>query len=161
MITVITATFNAANTISEAMQSIRSQTYPNIEWIVIDGGSTDGTVQILTTNEDIVDYWSSEADSGIYDALNKGIDRAQGDWILFLGADDRLAKDDVIEKIFAQPKMGDEMLIYGDVRYENAIAPFLSNISVKTLFTTPCITRGLFTAGSYSMRDGGMTRASN
>ena len=144
MLTVVTATFNAAKTISDAMQSIRSQTYPNIEWIVIDGGSTDGTVEILKNNEDSIEYWSSESDSGIYDALNKGIEHARGDWILFLGADDRLARDDVIESIFAQRQIGDEVLIYGDVRYENAAKPFLSDISLKTLLHNTVHHQGAF-----------------
>ncbi len=144
MISVITASFNAAKTISDAMRSIRSQTYPNIEWIVMDGGSTDGTVELLDAGGDIIDYWASEADSGIYDALNKGVDRARGDWILFLGADDRLAKEDVIERIFARPRRGDEMLIYGDVQYENAAAPFPSNLSVKTFLHNTLHHQGAF-----------------
>ena len=144
MITVITATFNAVKTVSNAMQSIRSQSYPNIQWLVIDGGSTDGTVEILMDNEDIVDYWSSAADSGIYDALNKGVEHAHGDWILFLGADDRLAKDDIVETIFARRQIGDEVLIYGDIRYENAAKPFLSDISVKTLLHNTVHHQGAF-----------------
>lgn len=144
MISVITATFNAAKTISNAMQSIRSQSYANIEWLVIDGGSTDGTVEILKNSEDIVDYWSSEADSGIYEALNKGIEYAHGDWMLFLGADDRLAKDDIVATMFAQRQVGDEVLIYGDVQYENAAKPFLSDISVKTLLHNTVHHQGAF-----------------
>lgn len=144
MITVITATFNAAKTISNAMQSIRSQSYPNIEWLVIDGGSTDETVDILKNNEDTVDYWSSEADSGIYDALNKGVEHAHGDWILFLGADDRFAKEDVVATIFVQRQIGDEVLIYGDVQYELAAKPFLSSISLKTLLHNTVHHQGAF-----------------
>ncbi len=144
MITVITATFNAAKTLLNAMQSIRSQSYPNIECLVMDGGSTDGTVEILKNNEDIVDYWSSEADSGIYDALNKGVESARGDWILFLGADDRFAADEILETIFARRQIGDEVLIYGDVRYENAARPFMSEISTKTLLHNTVHHQGAF-----------------
>lgn len=144
VVTVITATLNAAKTISNTIKSIRLQSYPNIEWIVIDGGSTDGTVEILKDNEDIVDYWSSETDSGIYDALNKGIERAHGDWLLFLGADDRLAKDDIVATIFSRRQAGDEVLIYGDVQYENAAKPFLSDLSLKTLFYNTLHHQGAF-----------------
>lgn len=147
-ITVITATLNSATTIANTMLSIRLQSYPNIEWIVIDGGSTDGTVEILRDSEDTIDYWSSEADGGIYDAFNKGIEHARGEWLLFLGADDRLAKNDIVATIFAQRQLGDEVLIYGDVQYEDAAEPFLSVLSAKTLFHNTLHHQGAF----YSRR---------
>jgi glycosyltransferase involved in cell wall biosynthesis len=144
LITVITATLDAAKTISITIQSVRLQSYPNIEWIVIDGGSKDGTVEILKDNEDTIDYWASELDSGIYEALNKGIENAHGDWMLFLGADDRLAKEDIVATIFARRPVVDEVLIYGDVQYENAVKPVLSDISIKTLLHNTLHHQGAF-----------------
>ena len=88
LITVITSTFNAAKDFPAAIQSIREQNYQNIEYIVIDGASSDGTLDVLRANEDVIDYWVSEPDSGIYDAWNKGVQLSRGDWIAFLGADD-------------------------------------------------------------------------
>jgi len=88
LISVITATFNAARFLPDAIRSVRAQSYPNIEWIVIDGGSTDATVDLLKANEDVIDYWLSEPDRGIYSAWNKGLAQAKGEWICFLGADD-------------------------------------------------------------------------
>lgn len=88
LITIITATYNAAKHLSATIQSIREQTYSNIEYIVVDGESGDGTVDILKANEDVIDYWISEPDSGIYEAWNKGVRLSSGDWIVFLGADD-------------------------------------------------------------------------
>jgi glycosyltransferase involved in cell wall biosynthesis len=88
LVTIITATFNAAKYLYRTINSIRNLTYENIEWIILDGGSSDGTVELIRHNEDIVDYWSSQPDAGIYDAWNKGILLANGDWISFLGAGD-------------------------------------------------------------------------
>ena len=90
LITIITATYNAAGHLPNVCQSIREQTYGNVEWIVVDGASKDGTQDILRQNEDVIDYWISEPDKGIYDAWNKGLRLARGEWICFLGADDFL-----------------------------------------------------------------------
>ncbi len=101
LITIITSTYNAAGHLPDAIKSIREQTYGNIEWIVVDGASRDGTLDILRQNEDVIDYWMSEPDKGIYDAWNKGIRHATGEWILFLGADDYLWTQDVLQKMAA------------------------------------------------------------
>jgi glycosyltransferase involved in cell wall biosynthesis len=87
-ITVITAVFNGAKTLEETILSVINQTYNNVEYIIIDGGSTDGTLDIIKGYEHAIDYWVSEKDEGIYDAWNKGIRIASGQWIAFLGADD-------------------------------------------------------------------------
>jgi glycosyltransferase involved in cell wall biosynthesis len=88
LVTIITATFNAAAYLSKTIQSIRELTYKNIEWIVIDGNSTDQTVALIRENEDVISFWLSESDGGIYYAWNKGLVEAKGDWIAFLGAGD-------------------------------------------------------------------------
>jgi glycosyltransferase involved in cell wall biosynthesis len=101
LITIITSSYDAAEHLPNAIQSIREQTYGNIEWIIVDGASGDGTLDILRQNEDVIDYWVSEPDKGIYDAWNKGIRHATGDWILFLGADDYLWTQDVLQETAA------------------------------------------------------------
>ena len=88
-VSVITATFNAAKTLSTCLESVASQSYRDIEHIVIDGGSQDATLDILRRADGFRMRWSSEPDRGIYDAWNKGIAAATGEWIAFLGADDR------------------------------------------------------------------------
>lgn len=98
-VTVITSTYNAAHHLPAAAKSIREQTYSNLEWIVVDGGSTDGTVEILRENEDIIQHWISEADEGIYDAWNKALKLAQGEWVCFLGADDQLLPDAIASMV--------------------------------------------------------------
>ncbi len=98
-LSVITVSYNAAATIEQAILSVVGQTYPHIEYIIIDGESTDGTVDIILKYEDQIAYWVSEPDQGIYDAMNKGIQRATGDYIYFLGADDCLLQTGTIEQI--------------------------------------------------------------
>ena len=98
-ISIITVSYNAAATIERTILSVIRQTYPHMEYIVIDGGSTDGTVDIIRKYEDQIAYWVSEPDQGIYDAMNKGIRRATGDYIYFLGADDWLRDDQVMQEV--------------------------------------------------------------
>lgn len=93
LIAIITATYNAAEYLPSLARSIREQTYNNVEWIVVDGASKDGTLEVIRQNEDVIDRWISEPDRGIYDAWNKGLGLASGEWICFLGADDRLLPD--------------------------------------------------------------------
>lgn len=89
-ISIIIATFNADKHLQSCIDSIVSQKIEFIELIIIDGNSTDQTLAIINNNQDCIDYWVSEPDQGIYDAWNKGISIANGNWVMFLGADDRL-----------------------------------------------------------------------
>lgn len=89
-ISIIIATFNAAETLSDCLNGIRVQKKHDIELLIIDGGSSDSTGEIVSQNKDIVDFYISEPDKGLYHAWNKGISKARGEWILFLGADDFL-----------------------------------------------------------------------
>ncbi|WP_051179066.1 glycosyltransferase family 2 protein [Thermodesulfovibrio thiophilus] len=92
LITVITVVYNGAKYLEETILSVINQTYPNVEYIIIDGGSTDGTLDIIKKYEDYIDYWVSEKDKGIYDAMNKGIMCANGKWLLFVNIGDILLK---------------------------------------------------------------------
>jgi glycosyltransferase involved in cell wall biosynthesis len=90
-ITIVTATYNAASVLPGLLDSLREQTDRDFEWIVVDGASADGTLDLITSANDVVTKWVSEPDCGIYDAMNKAIRMAGGDYYLVCGADDRLA----------------------------------------------------------------------
>lgn len=90
LISIITSTYNSSATLERCIRSVRNQDYSNIEFIVVDGGSVDGTVEIIKKHSDVISAWISEPDSGIYEAWNKGILLSKGDWICFLGSDDEL-----------------------------------------------------------------------
>lgn len=92
-ISIVTVCYNSAGTIRRTLESVRAQHYKDLEYIVIDGGSTDGTVDILKEYEDVITDWSSEPDGGIYDAMNKGIKKSSGDLITFLNSDDWYEED--------------------------------------------------------------------
>jgi len=118
VITIITSTLNAASHLPWTIASVRGQTYGNIQWIVVDGASTDGTVELLRDNEDVVDTWISEPDDGIYDAWNKALKHVRGDWVQFLGAGDEFESPTVLEELApalaaARPRHD---LVYGKLR---------------------------------------------
>ena len=98
-ISVIISVLNGSNTLQRCLDSVVAQTYPHVELIAIDGGSTDSTPEILRRNARELAYWLSEPDRGIYHAWNKGLAHARGEWITFLGADDYLWTSDVLERL--------------------------------------------------------------
>jgi glycosyltransferase involved in cell wall biosynthesis len=116
ILSIITVSFNAASTIEETIASVKKNKSTRTEYIVIDGGSNDGTVDLICQNNKSIDKWISEPDKGIYDAMNKGILMASGKWILFLGADDSLSVD--ISQIEDSFKEG--MHYYGNVRLRSS-----------------------------------------
>ncbi len=131
LVSIITVVFNGKNHFEETIQSIVNQTYKNLEYIVIDGGSTDGTLDIIYQYDTKIDYWLSEKDGGIYDAMNKGITQARGDWIIFIGADDRLFSADVIASVpFLDFK--NHLLISGSVIYDTG-TKVCSHLGFSTL----------------------------
>lgn len=120
-ISIITATYNSLKYISWALESISNQTYKNLEWIVIDGGSTDGTLEFLQKSK-FINRLISEPDHGIYGALNKGIRVATGDIIGFLHSDDFYASPDILQKIAdafqnqsSDGNYGKVTAVYGDL----------------------------------------------
>jgi glycosyltransferase involved in cell wall biosynthesis len=101
LVTIITVVLNEAATLEGTIRSVIEQTYDNVEHIIIDGGSSDATLDILRKYDDNIDYWVSEKDDGIYDAMNKGIGLARGDYVGMLNADDFFANPCALEKIAA------------------------------------------------------------
>ena len=112
-VSVILATYNCHKVIEKALKSVIEQSYGNKEIIVVDGGSNDGTVDVLEKHDDLIDFWVSEKDKGVYEALNKGVSLAHGDWLYFLGSDDYLRDPSVFERIFSSAL--NAKLVYGNV----------------------------------------------
>ena len=116
-ITVVTACLNSENTLERSIQSLLSQSHPHIEYIVVDGKSSDSTLGIIETYQGTISSFISEYDTGIYDALNKGILMASGDVIGFLHSDDRLADSDVLSDISRTFSETNADAVYGDLTY--------------------------------------------
>lgn len=111
-ISIITVVYNNRNNFYKTIESVKHQNYKNIEYIVIDGGSTDGTLEEIKRNNDVVNKWISEKDSGIYDAMNKGISIATGDYIWFLNGGDMIYSPNTLNEVFTSCKEAD--VYYGD-----------------------------------------------
>jgi len=119
-ISIITVVYNNKDTIKDAIESVLNQTYENIEYIIIDGASTDGTVEIIKSYGNKIDKFISEKDNGIYDAMNKGIKLATGDIVGMLNSDDFYASSDMIKKMVKEFKEKKVDSVYGDLVYVNA-----------------------------------------
>ncbi len=120
IISLITITYNSAKTLRHTLDSIRSQTYREVEYIIVDGGSTDGTLDVIEANNDLVTKWVSEPDGGIYDAINKGIALATGEYVGLLHADDMLADNGVLRAIHHAIDQHHPDALYGDLDYISA-----------------------------------------
>lgn len=112
-ISVVTVSFNCVDSIEATILSVINQKYSQIEYIVIDGGSTDGTVDIIRSYSNQISYWISEPDKGIYDAMNKGIAVATGDYICFMNSGDQFYNETVLNRCFAKVE-GNPIIVYGD-----------------------------------------------
>lgn len=117
-ISIVIVVYNAVATIEYAIKSVLEQTYPNVELIIVDGGSTDGTVEVVERYKENIYYYHSQKDKGIFDAMNQGQEIATGDFLLFLGSDDLLYNKEVIANFVAQIKDFDTVH-YGDVYLSN------------------------------------------
>lgn len=113
-VSVITVCYNNRDGLERTIQSVISQTYPDTEFLVIDGGSTDGSVELCKEHAIDIDRFVSEKDDGIYDAMNKGLRLATGDWIVCMNSGDEFYADDVLEKIFSNPIPEGIHFIYSD-----------------------------------------------
>ena len=111
VVTVITVSFNARKHIQQTIKSVISQSYSDIEYIVIDGGSHDGTVEIIEQYKSSIHFFVSEPDKGISDAMNKGLSHAHGEYIIFLHADDYFADSNVLTAVFSQRATNNEIIL--------------------------------------------------
>ncbi|OEE68078.1 glycosyl transferase [Enterovibrio norvegicus FF-33] len=116
-VSIITATYNSAKTITDTLRSLELQTYPDIEYIIVDGNSSDETLEIISKNCTRISKVISEPDNGIYDALNKGIRAATGDIVGFLHSDDLFAYEDAVADIVSTIKESNADAVYSDLQY--------------------------------------------
>lgn len=110
-ISIITINYNDKEGLRKTIASVREQTYNNIEFIVIDGGSTDGGIEVLESNKEAFSFWVSEPDKGIYDAMNKGVAQASGEYCVFMNSGDWFADKDTLSQVIFKAKGAD--IIYG------------------------------------------------
>ena len=113
IVTIITVCRNHAKELERTIRSVESQTWQEKEYLVIDGASTDDSLDVIKAHEASITRWVSEPDQGIYDAMNKGVKMAQGEWVIFMNAGDTFAGDDTLQRVFGNPLDAD--VIYGDV----------------------------------------------
>ena len=161
LISVITVVHNGEKYLEQTIQSVLNQMYSNIEYIIIDGGSTDCTVDIIKKYEDKIDYWVSEKDSGISDAFNKGVMAASGDYINFQGDGDGFCSTDVLDKVFWDVDPEKDMFVSARIQRidENGNELYLSKYQKKfdkrsLLFRMSLPHQGLFTHASYFKKYG-------
>lgn len=138
---IITVTYNAVNTLENTIKSVLNQDKDLFEYIIIDGGSTDGTVNRIEQYQDRISYWVSEGDDGIYDAMNKGLDKSRGTWILFLGADDRL-EPNILKTVNSY--LDDSLdLLFGNVLFSNG-KRYQSTFNIKIMLNNTVHHQGAF-----------------
>jgi len=113
LVSIITVVYNGKSYLERTIESVLSQNYPNLEYIIVDGNSNDGTIELIKTFGDRI-RWISEPDKGIYDAMNKGISMASGVWVNFLNGGDYFFDSNVVSTVFVQKKNQDIDFIYGD-----------------------------------------------
>lgn len=129
-ISIITVVYNNKDNFIKTLESVKKQRYSAIEYIVVDGGSTDGTLDVIKENDGYIDEWISEKDKGIYDAMNKGIELSTGDYIWFLNGGDTIYEERTLMDIFSARKHGD--VYYGDTELVDESGKSFGKRKLKT-----------------------------
>jgi glycosyltransferase involved in cell wall biosynthesis len=144
LISIVIVVYNGEETLKHTIESVLSQTYKNLELVIIDGGSKDNTVIIIKSYGAQIAYSISEKDNGIYDAMNKGIQAAKGEWLLFLGADDLLYNNTILADIFADNNWQGVDFLYGDVEFVSNKKRFGGEKNYKRLIERNLCHQGIF-----------------
>jgi glycosyltransferase involved in cell wall biosynthesis len=134
LLSVVTVNRNMADGLARTIASVAQQDFSSYEYIVVDGASTDDSGNVAGRSSDIIDRWLSEPDGGIYDAMNKGVSLARGEWVLFLNSGDAFASNDVLGAVMAAARLGDDIL-YGDalMRYPTGARRVVTAFEPKEL----------------------------
>ena len=132
-ISIITVNYNNLEGLKKTVESVKNQTYQEFEYIVIDGNSKDGSAEYIQNNNTLFDYWLSEPDSGVYQAMNKGIEKATGDYLLFLNSGDHFYNAKVLEKNHQEIKHSD--IIYFDLQVIEGDKKFIKTYPDRLSFS--------------------------
>ncbi len=159
LISIIIPVFNAGKTLQSTIESILGQCYKNIELIIVDGESVDNTKDIIAQYKKNIDIFICEKDNGIYDAMNKGIIAANGDWLLFLGGDDVLFNSEILTSIFIDSNFEEIDFLYGDVLFKSSSLKYGGEKDYPTLLDSNICHQSIFyhkkifeTIGQYNLR---------
>lgn len=140
-ISIVTVTYNCINDIENTIRSVINQTYSQIEYIIIDGNSTDGTLEIINKYNNQITFWTSEKDNGIFDAMNKGMDHCTGEWVLFMNAGDCFNNNNVLENVFSNQFSSSVGVVYGETilvdqnfnKKHNDVPFYINNTKIKSM----------------------------
>lgn len=156
LISIITVVYNGEKYLEETIQSVINQTYDNVEYIIIDGGSSDKTIEIIKKYEDKISYWVSEKDNGISDAFNKGVKVAKGEYINFQGDGDGFVSPDSLEKVFTNINSAEDIFVSARIQRvdidgkELYSSKHIKDFNKKSLLLRMSLPhQGLFTHKSY------------
>lgn len=152
LVTIVTVTYNAGDLLEKTILSVINQSYKDIEYIIIDGGSKDKTVDIIKKYEDKIAYWVSEPDDGIYYAMNKSIEKATGEWINFMNAGDTFADKQTVSYLMGH-KSNDAELIYGNYKKKKADQVVKAHNKKNWFRTMPFNHQTLFTKVSVMKKN--------
>lgn len=167
LISIVTIVYNGQQYIEETIRSVLNQDYDNVEYIIIDGGSTDNTLDIIKKYADGIDYWVSEPDKGIYDAMNKGIMLSFGEWIGTINSDDYYNKD-IFGQIFLKTELSAD-IIYGNINliddkrnvFKSSVPKPLSKLSQEMCMFHPATFVNRRTYMKYGLYDCNLSLASD
>lgn len=137
LLSIITVNLNNAFGLRKTIESVLTQSFHNYEWIIIDGGSEDGSCEVISSISKHLSYWVSEKDTGIYNAMNKGIDRSNGDYLLFLNSGDWLVDDCALSRVFESLPVADIVFCNQDIYKNNCLVEhrfFDDRLSFKYLY---------------------------
>lgn len=151
-VSIITVCYNAQDVIEKTILSVINQTYQNLEYIIIDGNSNDNTTKIIKKYDDKITYWCSEPDKGIYDAMNKGILKTKGEWIIFMNAGDCFSNNYCLEKVFSKHIEDNIYMIYGDINYlKNGEIKHIKALPANKInHRMPCSHQAMFLRKSFN-----------
>lgn len=156
LLSIITINYNNRNDMQKTIDSVLAQTWTDFEWIVIDGGSTDGSKELLEQNQKHIAYWCSEPDCGVYHAMNKGIDKAKGEYLNFMNSGDTFYDAETLKNIFSKERKGD--ILYGDCllvsEYHNELRRYPNPMELYAIYERPICHQTMIIRASL-LKDGG------